>query len=691
MPTPARHSAPFRQLPAIAAGWAIAACWVAPAILPPVLASAQPSVPASPQPGTGDDLSLLGNLSASLQARQAAARRLLSSADPDARARLDSVLSARPAEPVQTGSEPGADPSQSARLVLLRVITEQVSAPPWLAAPLIQIGRGDAPDAARQSERVAAIAALGSVRTRDAVRGLITIAGAPDTPAPLLSTCYAALARLSGREDLGTDHRAWSMWLTQIEWLPEAEWRRVLAEGLAGQIDGVLRERDAAVTRLVDAFRKDVQAATNVEDRSRLIERAIRDDIVALRRAGFAAALQELANTRALDQRVAQAAQDQLRSDQAQTRRAAAELLNVLAPPGLGEALEHALRAETDPSVAALLVRGVTRWPSQSVQATVLKWLEYGEPTRTPAIDAAEALLDRGWLSDQPSRDRVLAALKLSPLEQLSPGGARLLFVLGGQNERDAVMRAIRSAEPARAQVLAEALAKDPAAAEVLLSAARTDASMFIPAARALAAHAPSALAYAALESLPAPSSDVRRSMLAMVATRLPPSDLLVVARDQDDAEVREAMLARLTSEPLRRMFDPAQPNSPAIVTQHPNVVAGLLLLCDTRLELGQPAAALRALDALAPMGEGVDVSVRDAMRTEALVWLGRLEEAQAAAASADAWLAGLGRCADQPHASQVVSIIERRFGSQLSKEHGERLSMLRDRVATFVGPRQVR
>lgn len=683
------------MIAAVAAVWGVGG---PSAVFPQVQAAGQPTTPeAAPSARIpGDDLSMVTNRHAAMASREAAARRLLSSVDAESRARVDALLSSKAVEAAaapESGSEPGADPSQSGRLVLVRVISAEASAPPWLAASLIQIGRADATDGPQQAERAAAIAALGSIRTRDAVRGLIAIAGASDTPQPMASACYGALARLSGHEEFGTDHRAWSMWLTQIEWLPEAEWRRLLAEGLAGQMDTVLRERDAAVARLLESFKKDVQSASTIEDRSRVIERAMREDIGSVRRAGFAAALQELANARTLDQRVAKAAADLLRSDQVQTRRAAAELLNVLAPSGLSEELERSLGAETDASVAAVLLRGVTRWASAGMKDSVLKWLEYGEPTRTPAIDAAEALLDKSLLQDEPSRARVLAALGRTPVDQLSAAGMRLLFVLGNQDARDAVMRSVRSADPAKAQVVAESLAKDPAALELLLNAARTDESLFAPTVRALAAHQANAEGYGVAQSLPTSSPELRRSMLLQLGSRLPPTDLLSIARREDSTEMREALLARLVSEPLRRTIEASAPSSMPgpTFTQHPSVVAGLLLLAETRLELGQPAAALKAIDALAPMGPGVDAPLRASLRTEALVWLGRLDEAQAASGSPEAWLTGLWHCADQPHAGQVVALIESRFKDKLSPDLVTRLAALRERATTFVGPKMIR
>lgn len=653
-----------------------------------------PSFLASP-PDVEGDAALLSRADAEVLARLKAAGRLLVSTDPNARETLEALLDARSGlTNGQTRDTPPGGPraahTPDAQTLVLRAIAASPSASPWLAAPLIRIVRDTGATDTSLPRRIAAVSALASVRTRDAVRGLITIAEDRASPATLRAACFQALTRLSGHEEFGDDLSAWSLWLTQIEWLPEAEWRRVLAEGLAARADAAARDRDLAVGRLTDDLRKALQAATTIDDRSRTIERALRDDLEPVQQAGFAMALQELANTRPLDQRIPVVALDLLRSDRVSTRRSAAELLSVLAPPGFAEPLANALERESDASVASRLLRCVARWPVESVRPVVLSWIEAGEPARSPAIDAAEALYDRAWLTSPVDRARLLSALAATPIDTLAPSGVRLLYALGSTAEHAQVRALLTSVDPARRQLIGEVLSRDAAATSDLVSLARTDASMFVPALKALTSHDPNADSFYTALALAAPNPEVRRLMLLQLSSRLSVDELLTVARDQPDAEFRESLLARLTTEPIAAFFTPTPTTfiDTRMTTMHPSMAAGLLLLARTRLDLDQPALALKALDALTPLTPTRTPDAAIAMRTEALVWVGRVDEAAKLQAGVGAWIDGLRHCIDQPHAPRVLEVIEKRFGTSLSEEQSRRLASLRESMQTFVGPR---
>jgi hypothetical protein len=142
------------------------------------------------------------------------------------------------------------------------------------------------------------------------------------------------------------------------------------------------------------------------------------------------------------------------------------------------------------------------------------------------------------------------------------------------------------------------------------------------------------------------------------------------------DLSLREAMLTRLLREPLASQRDYIGGR-----TLKPDVVAGLLLLAETRKDLDQPSGAMAVLEALAASDEPLEPVAFDERRIPLLVWLGRLDEAQKLSAAPDVWLDGLERCVAEPHAREALALVEAKCGPQLSSTASERLAGLRQRI----------
>ena len=148
------------------------------------------------------------------------------------------------------------------------------SAPAWLVTPVARIL---AEPGVTEADRLAAIGALGAIRTRDSMRVLLEQAKVdPLRSGKVRTAVMGALARLSGRAEFGEDLNRWQLWYGQVQWLPEAEWRRELAEGLAGRADGLARERDQAVARLIESLRQQYIQIETVDDRSGQLVRLLR-------------------------------------------------------------------------------------------------------------------------------------------------------------------------------------------------------------------------------------------------------------------------------------------------------------------------------------------------------------------------------------------------------------------------------
>lgn len=646
----------------------VAACAVA------ASADAQPDAPgadtpAHPAPAPAaapvhPDLVVLQDGAAEAAARNAAAVRVLTSNDPQLRLAAVALLA------------PGMQPVDAQRILLERA-GEMANAPSWLVGPCRALLEDEATPAALRAN---AITALGSVRTRDAVRVLLPWIDSTARP-ELREPAARALGRLTGRTELGSDARQWRTWFATVEWLPDLEWRTHLAQGLAEAADRAARDRDRSTALLIDALRDGFQDAQTQEQRSAMLVQFLQHELGPVRRLGVQLARQELANARALDSSVAKAAEGLLSDPSREFRRSAAELLAILPRTDSGDAVATALIREEDPEVAAPLLRAAARNPTPAMASAVMRWVEGPESCRGFALNAAAALYADGDLSDPQAFIILRRALRDARLSDLSPGPngtLALYYALGGATERARVRALLADADPVRRRSAADLLGSDPDAVDALLSAAANDPQLFRPAVRAVAAHRSDFDGYTAVAGLPAASAADQREGLLEVAAALPPSDLLAAALGTEELTFRESLLARLTAtEELQangvwRM--PAQ-------TPQPAVVAGLLLLCRTRLELGRPAAAWEVLADLEPVAMLIEPGEREHLRTVTLLWLNRLEEAAQANGTATDWLDGLQRSIALPHATSIVRALESRF-PDLNGEAAARLARLRNQIA---------
>lgn len=651
-----------RTLPVVGlALWCAPALWAGPQPEPPT--SPLPADPPAPAAMTHPDIVALRDATVDAAGRAAAANRLLASTSPELREAILWLLN------------PGSGAGDASRILIERA-AETSNLQPWMLDALRSfVDHPQTPGPTRGT----AVLAIGSVRTRDAAR--VLIAWLDDRARPELREQAArSLARLTGRADLGADHRRWRDWFAQVEWLPELEWRTQLAQSLAEAADRATRERDRSTGMLLESLRARFQDTETTEERSAMLVGYLRHELSAVRRLGLQLTRQELANARPLDASVASATESLLSDPAREFRRSAAELLGLLAPTDGGQALAAALVREEDPDVVAPLLRSAARNPSPELASVVVRWLTGPEACRPQALGAAAALYAAGHLS-QPQDIRTLRdALRGIPLEELSPGTNGTLamyYTLGDESDREKVRALLRAADPVRRRAAADLLANEPGGTDALLDAAASDATLIGPAVKAVTLHRATIEGYDAIAALPAAGEAARREMLLAVAAKLPPRDLLTAAQAAPDAAFREAMLARLTETQELQAFGIWRSASQ---TPHPAVVAGLLLLARTRLELGQPAGALEVISDLQPITGLIDPQEIRGMHAVALLWLNRLEEAAACQALACDWIEGLEKAIALPHAPEIARLIESRF-SPLNETDEARFRELASRL----------
>jgi hypothetical protein len=269
-----------------------------------------------------------------------------------------------------------------------------------------------------------------------------------------------------------------------------------------------------------------------------------------------------------------------------------------------------------------------------------------------------------------------LQAWRGRELDRLPPSALRLLFVLGSEEDRRGVLAMLHDSEGPRRWAAATAVAPVRDALDALLEAAHSDSAMFPLVAQAVTAFRPSADGFLALAEVPAADPAQRRERLLALSQELSHSELTRAARATKDPSLREAMLTRLLREPLASQRVPGSER-----TFKPEVIAGILTLCRTRMELGQPAGALAALDALGGAADQVNPAYLNELRVRLLLWLNRLDEASKVEVGPEVWLEGLDLCVTLEHAPKVADAIEARFAGRLSADDTAKLAVMRSRI----------
>ncbi|MCC6661094.1 MAG: hypothetical protein IT437_09440 [Phycisphaerales bacterium] len=646
------------------------AAWAALGVLSaPSLAGAQPVAPvpvaapaaAAPGPEVPEQyrtlLATCDDPTATKDARDAAGARLVAGGDPGVVAAVTGRIAA---------ASPAAEP-------LLGAIARS----PTPRAELFAAVR-DFVQIAPDDRIVAGLSALGSFRTPEAVETLLA-ATTPQRPSAVRAAAFRALGRLTGRDDLAEDRAGWLSWYEDTRGLDRAEWNAVIVAGLARRSDRLAAEQARAGSRLTDAFRRLylVVSGSTTEDRPALLVSLLLDDRDELRSLGFELVTRELSAGGAVDPTVGAAVIRLLGHGSATVRAQAAALVSQMAPAGAGEAVAAALSAEKDPVAAAALLTAAARWPTPHLSGPAIRWATNGPETRAGAVQLLLALAR----AEMVTADEVAPVCRLlmatDPLE-LTPPELRLLAAMGGQGGREHVAAALKGAGPGRRLAAAEALCEQPGFGTAVLDAAATDPALFDAAARAVASQRMGEDGLRRLLHSPAPTPAARNSGVAMAAEMAPLPVVAHLAADLAAPADRELLLGYLMEPRIGPSLE-----DPSIVGR------GLLLLAQARLDMGRPDAALPTLAAI-PEGGGIDPATIQNLRTVALLWTGKIEEAAESSAPVGIWLDGLERAITQPHADEIAKAIESRFGATMSPVDRARLAALTERARAIARDSQV-
>lgn len=525
------------------------------------------------------------------------------------------------------------------------------------------------------------IAAISSYSSREAAEFLV--GQLADAPAERKGMVVQALTRLSGRLDMGTDHAAWQKWIREAQPMPEVDWLASLSRWRRERSDGLQRERSALVDRLKDVSTR-LYLATPSAQRSALIAGLIADPLNELRDLGLDLLERELGETRRFDAAVEQSLEALISSPDPVVRERSVSLIGRVATGNISAKVLAALEHESEPSVAAALLRIAARWPGEALLAPAMRWAGAEPPASDAAAEAAWAVAKAGWMDDD-SRARLIQIERATPLNQLRPAGCFLLASFGTDADRARLGNALADAlddlpSPSTRQAAAEALAGYPEHVDDLLAAAGQDPALFTTASRTVLMHRATSDGFAQLAALPAPSTEIRRAELLGLARALPSEDLLAVVAlvPDEDLQWQESLLAHFASED-RRLSEQYSPE------QFDALCDGVLLLAELRVRIGKPDAALAAIEACKNIDKEVDPLRLARVRTISMIWINRLDLAAQVPAGADAWLEGLKAILELPHATQVASTIRSRFADSLSPEESSELDRLTGQIRVRV------
>jgi hypothetical protein len=428
--------------------------------------------------------------------------------------------------------------------------------------------------------------------------------------------------------------------------------------------------------RLIEAYRR-LHLALPVRDREEFVAGLLRDSLPLARAMGFELVQRELSEGAAPGEKIAQAALAILRDEDPSVRARAAGLIRQLAPPDAPTALQAALAREVDPRAAGAMLVAAQRFRVPAMVEPALRWSMRDGPAQEPGVELLADLVRAGDVWTQDDEERVLVVARSVSESSISPGVVLLRSQLGDATDRERTESWLRHPRLDVRQAAARALIFESASLAPLVDASRASPELFDAAVTALLVHAPTAESFRVALSLAPPPEPTRTEGLLRLARSLPALELSSVWRDAPDASLRRQLLAELAT-PERRMSEGVVPEASVAISMGAWELSGLLL------DDAQPDRAIAALDLAPDLARVVGERALADRRCECLVAFGRLDLAMQVDASPDAWLRGaeVAVRTARPHAGDLLSMIEERFGSALSGELASRLAALRAKLA---------
>lgn len=547
------------------------------------------------------------------------------------------VLEAAPASPaaLQAATEAIHRAAAPGREVL-RALAAGSSAPAALWDPIARRWPAASPE-----EKILLIGASATIRTPDAAFALISATAEIEPPA-VRDAAFAALVRMTGRDDLARDRRAWRAWYLDSIGMSRRQWQERLIASQTARADALRRDTRRLEQQLAAVYRR-LWSLTPADARDALLVELLGIDSDPVRSAAMELIRTEIAEGRPIGPGATAAASQLLGHPRGSVRAEAATLIKQIAPDDAGGMVLAALVSETDRHAAAALLSAISRWPSAEAESPILRWLGAEEPIPV-AADAALAHLRAGFFASPESRGILLSLLRDQSLADLDVASLRLLVELGEDADRQRIATLLGSESVDQRVAAASALAERPEFVAPLAAAAANDARLFDWAVRAVRQHAVGVegiLRIAAIESVPA--EQVRRSVVTL-ATPLDLEGILQLAEGLGERPaIREAVLTLVTA--------PERVPSEGSTDRY---AEGLLQLAAARLDLGLAEAAIEALNRLPETLPEPLAARRDELLARALLGIGDVAGARALTPPLAVWIEHLARLLNTDPAEQA-------------------------------------
>lgn len=343
-------------------------------------------------------------------------------------------------------------------------------------------------DAVSADARAATLRVL--MRSQETAACQVLVSWLEQAPPAQRQAIASALHAMTGRDDLGAVPQAWRQWLSRHQHLPPMAWRGMLAEGLHKRAERLARRERDLLARLTESTRRHYTSLPQA-DRAAMMAQLLADAEPAVRLLATDLFSRDLERGIPPGSEATAALSLLLEDPQAPIRQAAAVLIDRIVPEGSASRLSVALRRESEPEVATVMLRAYRRAPDPAAIDALVRWLEHGVPTYQPAMRAILALLETGFDPSDEQRQRILATIEPHNAASILPSAVHVLVRLEGDAGPGLARALLQSPQIDVRRAAADALMPFPEAIDDLLRAAWGDPAILQRAADAIARHQP--------------------------------------------------------------------------------------------------------------------------------------------------------------------------------------------------------
>ncbi len=386
--------------------------------------------------------------------------------------------------------------------------------------------------------------------------------------------------------------------------------------------------------------------------RSQLIVELLSDSRERVRLLGFDLASRDLSAGTTLSDEAANAAVHLLSDPLPSVRNGSAHLITRLALPDAMILLTEALGAESDPTVAESLLRGIERWPSPQARRDVLRWYQSTGAVRDAAANAAWGLADLNLWVDETDTSVMQSVYRSIPDTELTDADLKLIAVTGTNLDVDRIISLVRDPGNPDRLTAANALTFTPRGVDPLIDLASNNPEFSPAAAAGIENHRLNPEGIHRLAALKWTDDQARIDSLVNACARLDHQQLSDAVRlARTDNSISDELSIRLLSLLI---------SGPQILS--PRTAPGVILLAELELINQRPDRALEILSLLPATGIDPASTFRAThIRATAHILIAEFEQAAALTLDPDTWMGALTIFDDQSaHPAIAHQIVNR-------------------------------